>query len=169
MCIRDSIIRNEPHALHFKIKVNAGEGENIPFLTAEILEGSNMVAGPDTIEISYTNDRKLYNVENKNVFWSFKSTESTICNSKFIATGDLDAKKRSDTIVNNLPHPDTVEGLAHDTIVHANTIHGKIVPDLTESEKKKLLHHTTVMEDTMTEKLDEAINDLKNSEGDEKE
>ena len=163
------IIKNEPHALHFKIKVTAGEGENIPFLTAEILEGSNVVAGPDTIEISYTNDRKLYNVENKNVFWSFKSTESTICNSKFIATGDLDAKKRSDTIVNILPHPDTVEGLAHDTIVHANTIHDKIVPDLTESEKKKLLHHTTVMEDTMTEKLDEAINDLKNSEEDEKE
>ena len=163
------IIRNEPHALHFKIKVNAGEGENIPFLTAEILEGSNVVAGPDTIEISYTNDRKLYNVENKNVFWSFKSTESTICNSKFIATGDLDAKKRSDTIINILPHPDTVEGLAHDTIVHANTIHDKIVPDLTESEKKKLLHHTTVMEDTMTEKLDEAISDLKNSEEDEKE
>ena len=163
------IIRNEPHALHFKIKVNAGEGENIPFLTAEILEGSNVVAGPDTIEISYTNDRKLYNVENKNVFWSFKSTESTICNSKFIATGDLDAKKRSDTIINILPHPDTVEGLAHDTIVHANTIHDKIVPDLTESEKKKLLHHTTVMEDTMTEKLDEAISDLKNSEEEEKE
>ena len=163
------IIRNEPHGLHFKIKVPAGEEENIPFLTAEILEGSNVVAGPDTIEISYTNDRNLYNIENKNIFWSFLSTESTICNSKFIATGDLDAKKRSDTIVNNLPHPDTVEGLAHDTIVHANTIHGKTVPDLTESEKKKLLHSTTVMEDTMTEKLDEAINDLKNSEEDEKE
>ena len=40
---------------------------------------------------------------------------------------------------------------------------------LTESEKKKLLHSTTVMEDTMTEKLDEAINDLKNSEEDKKE
>ena len=163
------IIRNEPHALHFKIKVNASDGENIPFLTAEILEGSNVVAGPDTIEISYTNDRKLYNVENKSVFFSFLSTESILCNAKTIATGDLDAKKRSDTIVNILPHPDTVEGLAHDTIVHANTIHGKTVPDLTESEKKKLLHHTTVMEDTMTEKLDEAINDLKNSEEDEKE
>ena len=163
------IIRNEPHALHFKIKVPAGEEENIPFLTAEILEGGNVVAGPDTIEISYTNDRKLYNVDNKNVFWSFLSTESTICNSKYITTGDLDAKKQSDTIITLLPHPDTVEGLAHDTIVHANTIHGKIVPDLTESEKKKLLHHTTVMEDTMTEKLDEAINDLKNSEDDKKE
>ena len=164
------IIRNEPHALHFKIKVTAGEGENIPFLTAEILEGSNMVAGPDTIEISYTNDRNLYNIENKNIFWSFLSTESTICNAEFIATGDLAKKKQSDTIVNLLPNPATVEGtLAHDTIVHANTIHGKTVPDLTESEKKKLLHHTTVMEDTMTEKLDEAINDLKNSEKDEKE
>ena len=133
------IIRNEPHALHFKIKVNAGEGENIPFLTAEILEGSNVVAGPDTIEISYTNDRNLCNIENDLTKWSFFGAEATVQNSKYIATGDLDAKKRSDTIVNILPHPDTVEGtLAHDTIVHANTIHGKIVPDLTESQKKKL-------------------------------
>ena len=162
------IIRNEPHALHFKIKVTAGEGENIPFLTAEILEGSNVVAGPDTIEISYTNDRKLYNVENKNVFWSFKSTESTICNSKFIATGDLDAKKRSDTIVNALPNSAKLTGLAHDTVVNAKEIHGKIEPDLTEDEKKKLLHRTTVMEDTLTDALDDAINEIKKpKDGDE--
>ena len=164
------IIRNEPHALHFKIKVTAGEGENIPFLTAEILEGSNVVAGPDTIEISYTNDRKLYNIENKNIFWSFLGTEATILNGKTLE-GDSDAGKRADTIMNTLESSKTLEEgtLAHDTVAHAEKIHGKIVPDLTASEKKKLLHSTTVMEDTMTEKLDEAINDLKNSEEDEKE
>lgn len=164
------IIRNEPHALHFKIKVNAGEGENIPFLTAEILEGSNVVAGPDTIEISYTNDRKLYNIENKNIFWSFLGTEATILNGKTL-DGDSDAGKRADTIMNTLESSKKLEEgtLAHDTVAHAEKIHGKIVPNLTASEKKKLLHSTTVMEDTMTEKLDEAINDLKNSEEDEKE
>ena len=164
------IIRNEPHGLHFKIKVPAGEEENIPFLTAEILEGSNVVAGPDTIEISYTNDRNLYNIENKNVFWSFLGTEATILNGKTLE-GDSDAGKRADTIMNTLESSKKLEEgtLAHDTVAHAEKIHGKIVPDLTASEKKKLLHSTTVMEDTMTEKLDEAINDLKNSEEDEKE
>ena len=164
------IIRNEPHALHFKIKVTAGEGENIPFLTAEILEGSNVVAGPDTIEISYTNDRKLYNIENKNIFWSFLGTEATILNGKTL-DGDSDAGKRADTIMNFLESSKKLEEgtLAHDTVAHAEKIHDKTIPDLTESEKKKLLHSTTVMEDTMTEKLDEAINDLKNSEEDKKE
>ena len=164
------IIRNEPHALHFKIKVTAGEGENIPFLTAEILEGSNAVAGPDTIEISYTNDRKLSNIENKNIFSSFLGTEATILNGKAL-DGDSDAGKRADTIMNTLESSKKLEEgtLAHDTVAHAEKIHGKIVPDLTKSDKKKLLHSTTVMEDTMTEKLDEAINDLKNSEEDEKE
>ena len=128
-----------------------------------------MVAGPDTIEISYTNDRKLYNIENKNIFWSFLGTEATILNGKTL-DGDSDAGKRADTIMNTLESSKKLEEgtLAHDTVAHAEKIHGKIVPDLTASEKKKLLHSTTVMEDTMTEKLDEAINDLKNSEEDEK-
>ena len=148
----------------------AGEGENIPFLTAEILEGSNVVAGPDTIEISYTNDRKLYNIDNKNIFWSFLGTEATILHGKTLE-GDSDAGKRADTIMNTLESSKKLEEgtLAHDTVAHAEKIHGKIVPNLTASEKKKLLHSTTVMEDTMTEKLDEAINDLKNSEEDKKE
>ena len=165
------IITNEPHALHFKIKVPAGEGENIPFLTAEILEGSNVIAGPDTVEISYTNDRNLCNIENINTKWSFFGAEATVQNSKYIATGDLDAKKRSDTIMNFLESSKKLEEgtLAHDTVAHAEKIHDIIKPDLTESEKKKLLHSTTVMEDTMTKKLDEAINELKDSDEDKKE
>ena len=165
------IITNEPHALHFKIKVPAGEGENIPFLTAEILEGSNVIAGPDTVEISYTHDRNLCNIENDLTKWSFFGAEATVQNSKYIATGDLDAKKRSDTIMNFLESSKKLEEgtLAHDTVAHAEKIHDIIKPDLTESEKKKLLHSTTVMEDTMTEKLDEAINELKDSDEDKKE
>ena len=165
------IITNEPHALHFKIKVPAGEGENIPFLTAEILEGSNVIAGPDTVEISYTNDRNLCNIENDLTKWSFFGAEATVQNSKYIATGDLDAKKRSDTIMNFLESSKKLEEgtLAHATVAHAEKIHDIVKPDLTESEKKKLLHSTTVMEDTMTEKLDEAINELKDSDEDKKE
>ena len=147
----------------FASSSSAGEGENIPFLTAEILEGTNVVAGPDTIEISYTLDRNLCNMENKNAFRSFLGTEATILNGKTLE-GDSDAGKRADTIMNTLESSKKLdEGtLAHDTVAHAEKIHGKISPDLTESEKKKLLHRTTVMEDTMTEKLDEAISDLKN-------
>ena len=162
------VVKDEPHALHFKIKVPAGQGENMPFLTAEILEGTNVVAGPHTLEISYTLDRNLYSIENKDIFLSHIATESTICNGKFIATGDLDAKKRSDTINNVLPNSATLTGLAHDTVANAKAIQGMIEPDLTEAEKKKLLHRSTMMKDTFTDKLDEAINEIKKpKDGDE--
>ena len=164
------IIKDEPHALHFKVKIPAGVGENVPFLTAEILEGNNVVAGGDTLEISYTDDRRLYNLVNDPAFHSFHATEALICNGEALE-GKPGAKERADTIMNKiLPNSNTLEEgtLAHDTIVHAETINGKVIPNLTEEEKKKLLHKTTVMEDTMTRKLDKAINDLKDSDGDEK-
>ena len=48
---------------------------------------------------------------------------------------------RINTIMNKiLPNSNTLEEgtLAHDTIVHAETINGKVIPNLTEEEKKKL-------------------------------
>ena len=60
-----------------------------------------------------------------------------------------------------LPNSATLTGLAHDTVANAEKIHGVVKPDLTAAEKKKVLHMTTVMEDTITDKLDEAINELK--------
>ena len=156
------IVKNEPHALVFKIKIPAGNGENLPLLTAEIFEGSNIVAGPETLEITYTLDRDLCSAENKSPFNSFMATRHTILREREIH-GDPDAGKEADTILKILPNPELEDGLAKDTIIHANKIAGKISPDLTESEKKELSHQTTMI-DTMVEKLDEAIDDLKNPE-----
>ena len=76
-------------------------------------------------------------MENKNAFRSFLATEATILNGKTLE-GDSDAGKRADTIMNTLESSKKLEEgtLAHDTVAHAEKIHGKIVPDLTKSEKK---------------------------------
>ena len=67
-----------------------------------------------------------------------------------------------------LPNSATLTGLAHDTVANAKAIQGMIEPDLTEAEKKKLLHRSTMMKDTFTDKLDEAINEIKKpKDGDE--
>jgi hypothetical protein len=139
------IIKNESHAIALKIKVPAGNGKNIPLLTAKILEGNNVCAGPKTIEISYTFDKSLYGKDDENISNAFRGNETILLQRKAI-NGDTIAAERAKTIIKVLEKPGKLKGLARATVVLANKIAGKIVPELTESEKKELSHQTTIIE-----------------------
>ena len=139
------IIKNEPHAIVLKIKVPAGNGKNIPLLTAKILEGNNVCAGPKTIEISYTLDKDLYSKEDENISNAFRGNETILLQRKAI-NGDTIAAERAKTIIKVLEKPGKLKDLAHATVVKVMEIAGKIVPELTESEKKELSHQTTIIE-----------------------
>ena len=139
------IIKNEPHAIALKIKVPAGNGKNIPLLTAKILAGNNVCAGPKTIEISYTLDKDLYSKDDENISNAFRGNETILLQRKAI-NGDTIAAERAKTIIKVLEKPGKLEGLARATVMLANKIAGKIAPELTESEKKELSHQTTIIE-----------------------
>ena len=139
------IIKNEPHAIVLKIKVPAGNGKNIPLLTAKILAGNNVCAGPKTIEISYTLDKDLYSKEDENISNAFRGNETILLQRKAI-NGDTIAAERAKTIIKVLEKPGKLKDFARATVMLANKIAGKIVPELTESEKKELSHQTTIIE-----------------------
>ena len=139
------IIKNEPHAIVLKIKVPAGSGKNIPLLTAKILEGNNVCAGPKTIEISYTLDKDLCSKDDENISNAFRGNETILLQRKAI-NGDTIAAERAKTIIKVLEKPGKLQGLARATVMLANKISGKIAPELTESEKKELSHQTTIIE-----------------------
>ena len=139
------IIKNESHAIALKIKVPAGSGKNIPLLTAKILEGNNVCAGPKTIEISYTLDKGLYGKDDENISNAFRGNETILLQRKAI-NGDTIAAERAKTIIKVLEKPGKLKDLAHATVMKVMEIAGKIVPELTESEKKELSHQTTIIE-----------------------
>ena len=62
--------------------------------------------------------------------------------------GDEAATKLAKTIIKNLDDPETTKLMdddAHATVINAKEISGDIKPGMSESEKKRVLHETTVI------------------------
>jgi hypothetical protein len=144
------IIKNESQTIAMRISVPSVEGNDISFLTAVITEGENEIANQTAI-ISCTEDKELYNLEidpSPRVLLS--STEATVLLRKGL-DGDQDATELAKTILSNLDDPETTQLMdddAHATVLNAKKISGDIQPGMSESDKKRVLHDTTVIGET---------------------
>jgi len=147
------IIKNESQTIAMRISVPSMEGNDISFLTAVITEGNNEIANQTGI-ISCTDDKELYNLEvdpSPRVLLS--STEATVLLRKGLE-GDQDATELAKTILSNLDDPETTQLMdddAHATVLNAKKICGDIQPGMSESDKKRVLHDTTVISETSKE------------------
>lgn len=117
----------------------------IPLLTAVIVEGSNEVAHA-TAEISCSDDPALFNLEpNPDPRVLFQSGKATILNQKGVE-GDQQATVMAKTILNQLEQDTTSDELGDDaraTVIKAQEIGGNLKPEMTEAEKKTVLHEST--------------------------
>ena len=102
-----------------------------------------------TATISCTDDKELFNLEtdpNPRVLLS--GAEATVLLRQGI-DGDPEATEMAKTIIQSLNDPETTKMLdedAHATLIHAGEVSGEIKEGMTEAEKKKVLHDTTVIE-----------------------
>ena len=141
------IVKDESQTIAMRIAVPPIEDDNVSLLTATITEGNNEVAH-QTATISCTNDMELYNMEvdpSPRVLLS--SSEATVLLRKGL-DGDEEATKLANTILKNLDDPETTKLMnddAHATVINAKEISGDIKPGMSESEKKRVLHETTVI------------------------
>jgi len=142
------IIKDQSQIVAMRIAVPPIEGENVSLLTAIITEGNNQVAN-QTATISCTDDKELFNLEtdpNPRVLLS--GAEATVLLRQGI-DGDPEATEMAKTIIQSLNDPETTKMLdedAHATLIHAGEVSGEIKEGMTEAEKKKVLHDTTVIE-----------------------
>jgi len=129
-----------------RIAVPPIEGENVSLLTVGITEGNNVV-GEQTAAISCTDDKDLYNQEDDpNPRILLSSSEATVLLRKGL-DGDTDAQEKATIILENIKETDTdlLNEKTSATVINARTISGDIKPGMSESEKKRVLHETTVI------------------------
>ena len=140
------ILKDQDQAVVLELIIPSGNGTNLPLLRAAILEGDTEVASK-SIEISYSPDKVLCKRVNQNVFWAFYSMKGTILQS--LGHYDPDAKKEGDKIAKTLPHPDDpiLRGLGKETVKHLTKISGKNPGTISKSDKTKLKHDTTFIDD----------------------
>ena len=140
------IIKDESQIVVMRIAVPPIEGENKSLLTAGITEGNNAV-GEQTAAISCTDDKDLYNQEDDPEPRILLSTsEATVLLGKG-AYGDTEAKEKATIILENIKETDLslLSEKTSDTVINAREISGEIKPGMSESEKKRVLHETTVI------------------------
>jgi len=138
------IIKGESQTVAMRIAVPPFEGENISLLTTAITEGNNVVV-EQTTSLSCTDDKELYNQEddpNPRVLLS--SSEATVLLRKF---DDPEAKEKATIILENIKETETelLDNQTKDTVINVRKITGDIKPGMSESEKKQVLHETTVI------------------------
>ena len=140
------ILKDQDQAVVLELIIPSGNGTNLPLLRAAILEGDTEVASK-SIEISYSPDKALCKRVNQNVFWAFYSMKGTVKQRDGI--DDPDAKKEGDKIAKSLPHPDDpiLRGLGKETVKHLTKISGKDPGTISKSDKTKLKHDTTFIDD----------------------
>ena len=140
------ILKDQDQAVVLELIIPSGNGTNLPLLRAAILEGDTEVASK-SIEISYSPDKVLCKRVNQNVFWAFYSMKGTVKQRDGI--DDPDAKKEGDKIAKTLPHPDDpiLRGLGQETVKHLTKISGKDPGTISKSDKTKLKHDTTFIDD----------------------
>ena len=140
------ILKDQDQAVVLELIIPSGNGTNLPLLRAAILEGDTEVASK-SIEISYSPDKVLCKRVNQNVFWAFYSMKGTILQS--LGHYDPDAKKEGDKIVQSLPNPNDLRGIAKKTVIHLHLtkISGKDPGTISKSDKTKLKHDTTFIDD----------------------
>ena len=140
------ILKDQDQAVVLELIIPSGNGTNLPLLRAAILEGDTEVAS-NGIEISYSTDKVLCKRVNQNVFWAFYSMKGTVKQRDGI--DDPDAKKEGEKIAKTLPHPDDpiLRGLGQETVKHLTKISGKDPGTISKSDKTKLKHDTTFIDD----------------------
>ncbi|MCS5550221.1 MAG: VWA domain-containing protein [Gammaproteobacteria bacterium] len=140
------ILKDQDQAVVLELIIPSGNGTNLPLLRAAILEGDTEIASK-SIEISYSTDKVLCKRVNQNVFWAFYSMKGTVKQRDGI--DDPDAKKEGDKIAKTLPHPDDpiLRGLGQETVKHLTKISGKDPGTISKSDKTKLKHDTTFIDD----------------------
>ncbi len=140
------IIKDESQTVVMRIAVPPIEGENVSLLTVGITEGNNVV-GEQTAALSCTDDKDLYNQEDDpNPRILLSSSEATVLLRKGL-DGDTDAQEKATIILENIKETDTdlLNEKTSATVINARTISGDIKPGMSESEKKRVLHETTVI------------------------
>ena len=140
------ILKDQDQAVVLELIIPSGNGTNLPLLRAAILEGDTEVASK-SIEISYSPDKALCKRVNQNVFWAFYSMKGTVKLRDGI--NDPDAKKEGDKIAKTLPRPDDpiLRGLGKETVIRLTKISGKDPGTMSKSDKTKLKHDTTFIDD----------------------
>ena len=142
------IIKDQSQTIAMRVAVPPIEGENILFVDVGITEGNSEVAHA-TAKLSCSNDKELYNMEiDPNPRILLSGSEATVLLRQGI-DGDEAATKLAKTIIKNLDDPETTKLMdddAHATVINAKEISGDIKPGMSEAEKKRVLHSTTVIE-----------------------
>lgn len=141
------IIKDEAQAVAMRISVPPVEGDNVPLLTVSITEGPREVAS-QTVAVSCTEDKDLYNLESDpGPRVILASSEATILLRKGLE-GDQEATRMADTILKSLEDPETTRLMDEDaqaTVIRAKEISGSMHGGLSEADKKRVLHDTTVI------------------------
>lgn len=159
----NDIIKDQAQTVVMRISVPPIEGNDMSFLTVAVTEGVQEAAS-QTATISCTNDKDLYNLEvNPSPRVILASSEATILFRKGLE-GNPEATKMANTILKSLNDPETIKLMdedAHATIINARAVAGNIQPGLSESEKKQILHDTTVIGTIQDGGSDVGLDDLK--------
>ena len=139
------ILKDEEQAVVLQMTIPPGNGTNLPLLRATILEDNTEIASK-AIEISYSSDKLLCKRLNESVFWAFYSMKGTVLRRDEI-DGDKSAGEEADRITKLLPSADDLDGLGQETVTHLNKISGKDTDTISKSNKTKLKHDTTFIDD----------------------
>ena len=144
-----NIIKDESQIIAMRITVPPIDSkEEIPLLTVEITEGNNVIA-KETIGISCTDDMDLANYEdNPNPRVLLSNSEATVLLRKGL-DGDQEAKDKATIILKNLSETDTdlLDDDTKATVIKTKIISGEIKPGMSSSDKKRVLHESTVIGD----------------------
>lgn len=142
------IIKDESQTVAMRIAIPPVEGGNdVSVLTASIIEAGKEVAS-QTAAVSCTTDKQLYNMEvdpSPRVILS--SSEATVMLRRGLE-GDQEATRMAKTILKGLEDPETTRLMnddAHATVINARKISGDVRSGMSESEKKRLMHESTVI------------------------
>ena len=138
------ILKDQDQAVVLELIIPSGNGTNLPLLRAAILEGDTEVASK-SIEISYSTDKVLCKRVNQGVFAAFYSMKGTVKQRDGI--DDPDAKKEGEKILDALSKLDDIRGLGQETVKHLTKISGKDPGTISKSDKTKLKHDTTFIDD----------------------
>ena len=138
------ILKDQDQAVVLELIIPSGNGTTLPLLRAAILVGDTEVASK-SIEISYSTDKVLCKRANQNVFWAFYSMKGTVKQRDGI--DDPDAKKEGEKILDALSKLDDIRGLGQETVKHLTKISGKDPGTISKSDKTKLKHDTTFIDD----------------------
>ncbi len=138
------ILKDQDQAVVLELIIPSGNGTNLPLLRAAILEGDTEVASK-SIEISYSTDKVLCKRLNQGVFAAFYSMKGTVKQRDGI--DDPDAKKEGEKILDALSKLDDIRGLGQETVKHLTKISGKDPGTISKSDKTKLKHDTTFIDD----------------------